>query len=152
MLASLKDIQRAVDDYSRKYRRPGMAPIKVGQPYCLFPERLGSLRIELSGKWPESWPDGARKGVYLVLNRRTKVAYVGKASMSSAMGSRLSAWFPGRASCKIKGTWKEEPFFVATVPVPDDTPFEAAALEEYLIQKFGPPDNTRGVTRDVYDH
>ena len=68
-------------------------------------------------------------------------------------GKQTQRVVPCRASCKIKGTWKkEEPFFVATVPVPDDTPFEAAALEEYLIQKFGPPDNTRGVTRDVYDH
>jgi len=33
--------------------------------------------------------------------------------------------------------------YVATVPVPDDSKFEAASLEEYLIEELNPSVNGR---------
>jgi len=35
------------------------------------------------------------------------------------------------------------PMYVATVPVPDDSKFEAASLEEYLIEELNPSVNGR---------
>jgi len=36
------------------------------------------------------------------------------------------------------------PSFVATISVDDDMPFEAPALEAYLISQLQPPNNRRG--------
>lgn len=145
MKATLYDIQMAVDEFAGTYWKPKDQSVKVGKPYCLFPDKLSHLPGDLSGKWPDSWPNGSKKGVYLVLNEKMELLYIGKASMNSAIGARLSAWFPGTKNCKVNGQWTEEPTFLATIPVPDQTPFLAAALEEFLIGKFNPSDNTHGV-------
>jgi excinuclease UvrABC nuclease subunit len=85
------------------------------------------------------------------MNEQLGVCYVGKASMGNCIGSRLSSYFGYESEtdrrCKIyhREGWTEKPRYVMCVAVPEDSPFEAPALEEFLIRELAPPDNKRGV-------
>lgn len=73
------------------------------------------------------------------------VIYVGKASADSWIGARLAKYFQYDANgrCRfIHAEWC--PRYVVTVAVPDDSPFEAPALEEFLIKELQPRWNTLG--------
>ena len=79
-----------------------------------------------------------------------QLLYVGKASL---LGRRLSTYFQyteGRGSgCKVvhEDSWKTPPSFVATFALMES--FEAAALEEYLIVRLNPQENSLWVSREV---
>jgi excinuclease UvrABC nuclease subunit len=84
--------------------------------------------------------------MYIILGANLKVLYIGKAGL---LGKRLAAYFhyvPGSKRCKIvdEHQWVGKPQFVATIAVPSETFFEASAIEEYLINRLHPPNNTIG--------
>jgi len=62
---------------------------------------------------------------------------------------RLGSYFKNNAadkSCRIVErsdwrAWSDPPKYVVSIAVPDQLPFEAPALEEYLIAALKPPDN-----------
>ncbi len=77
--------------------------------------------------------------------------YIGKASMNSAIGFRLSSYFvfdqEKKCAMKHPQSWKGDPRYVATVRMLDELRFEAAALEEYLIANLTTTDNSAGIAR-----
>lgn len=139
-------IEEALQQYRNQFRRLNLPEWERGELLALFPDKsLGKA----TKTWKDPWPFGDRAGVYFVFDRDMKLLYIGKASMNSCMGARLSSWFygPVTGTCSVQGQWSNEPFFVQTLAMPENMRFEAPALEEYLIDCLHPPENTAGRKR-----
>ena len=136
-------IEEALQQFRDEYRRPTLPDWERGALLALFSENPPRRAAKT---WADPWPFGDRTGVYFVFNRDMKLLYIGKASMYSCMGARLSSWFygPSSGTCSVQGKWSDEPFFVQTLAMPPGMAFEAPALEEFLISRLSPPDNTAG--------
>lgn len=136
-------LEDALSTYKAEFRKPELADWELGELLALFPKELigGATKT-----WTDPWPLGDRAGVYFVFGREMNLLYVGKASMNSCLGARLSSWFCGscESNCKVQGTWTERPYFVQCLAMPPGLTFEAPALEEWLIGRLNPPDNTAG--------
>lgn len=79
-MASLSELERAVLEYSTRYRHPELPKFSTGPAYDLYPkEENAALECEL--KWPDSWPNSDKAGVYAFLDRELNVVYIGKSSM-----------------------------------------------------------------------
>ncbi len=147
----LEKVQFALDDYQTRYRRSDVSPIKLSEPYSLFPEETYPP-ADSEMCWPAPYPQCDRKGVYFIFGQTGRLLYIGKASLSSSLGTRLGRYFQyaeDRKRCMVRNgeLWTEPPRFLATAAVPEDMPFEASALEEYLIAKLNPSDNVTGGVR-----
>lgn len=144
------DFLREVRAYQERYRPPTLVPFEIAAPYDLFPER-GAGSLSCQQKWPDSWLYPMRAGVYGFFSEEAKVLYVGKASFRSSISARLATYCgsqEGRGSpCKLSNQWKGFPRYVVIVAVPEETRFEASALEEFLISKLQPPENSIGLDR-----
>lgn len=137
-MIALNEVLKTIEKYSDTYRHPNLPEYKISKPYSLFP--IDSSDPENS--WPYCWPYVHQSGVYLILNSNKELLYIGKSSVS--IGSRLSSHFKfaNDKSCRIvHGGWSEKPYYIVAVAVPDDSKFESASLEEYLIQAIATPDN-----------
>lgn len=132
-----EQFREALEEFKR-WRHPDLPPLKVGEPYALFPDKA-SADVKLH--WNEKWPNSDDPGVYLIFSVSGLLLYVGK---SWTLGGRLAAYFGGRSDCRIKGNWKEDPQYVVTVAVPANRRWEAAGLEEFLIERLRPCNNTVG--------
>jgi hypothetical protein len=150
MSSTLKDLRTKVDEYSKKYRHPSLKGFSFAPPYDLFPNDPGGLMV-CEKKWNDTWPNNGMVGVYAFLDREGNVIYIGKSSMNSSVSARLSAYCgydSDRKKCRLKHDgWIENPRYVWIVGVPQDSSFEAAALEEYLISEIQPTDNINGITK-----
>ncbi|EDZ65766.1 hypothetical protein NOC27_2446 [Nitrosococcus oceani AFC27] len=105
--------------------------------------------MKCNAQWPEIWPHAARAGIYAFLNEDSEVIYVGKASLRNSLGARISSYcgYGADRECRFYGEWRSPPRYVLVVAVPDETRFEAPALEEYLIRELQPSDNSAGIER-----
>lgn len=139
-------IEAALQRYKASFRKDGLPDWERGELLALFPDEFQG---QATRTWHDSWPFGNRAGVYFVFGERMQLLYIGKASMNSCMGARLSNWFwgPSEGTCNVSGTWSVTPRFVQTLAMPLAMPFEAPALEEFLIGVFNPPDNVAGRSR-----
>ena len=150
MPKTIDDATAFVAEFCAKYRRPEFGVLTPSDLYDLHPEVEPRPKVSPLSQWPHSWPGSGPPGVYILLNERQEVIYVGKASMGNVLGKRLGAYFqyePGTPRCRAVHRWDSvggEPRFVVTVPVRGDMSFEAAALEEFLIGRLDPPGNTLG--------
>ena len=144
-MSAIQDFTDKVQEFVASHRRDGLEAYKVSGIYDLFPN-LPTTTVTPDQKWPESWPNSPHAGVYALFCSDLRLAYIGKSSMNSFLGARLSSYF-GNApdkTCRIKGEWRIQPRFLLTVAVPDSATWEAPALEEFLIQKLNPPLNRNG--------
>ncbi|MCB1194298.1 MAG: GIY-YIG nuclease family protein [Leptospiraceae bacterium] len=136
-----------INEYCKKYRNFNLEQFEISDLYNLFPENNDNNEIKDCPKWPDSWPVStthSNAGVYLVFNKSLELIYVGKASMKSAIQARLNAHFKDEnGKCRLIGNWSNPKYFLC-VFMPKDLIFEAPALEEYLITKLQPCDNTIG--------
>jgi len=122
----------AVTKYVTLYRRSGLPEFEVSKPLDLFPS------TPPTGPWP--YP--VRAGVYLIYSASFDLLYVGKAQY---LGERLSQHFGSGEICVIRGKWTHQPpRYVINIAVPTDMPFEAPALEAFLIGELQPSDNSYG--------
>ena len=150
-MVKLEDIEEKLNKYSKTYRRDDLPELKISGLYSLFPDKNPNITADVN--WPNSYINGDKAGVYIILNQDMQVLYIGKASMSNTIGGRLNSYFAyedDKKTCKVKSqNWKGEPCFIATVAVDDSMTFEAPALEEYLIKNFSSSliDNTIGTNR-----
>ena len=146
----MNDLEEAVLEYSFSFRHPNRSPIDISERYELFPVSQPVNANE--AKWPNGYPFADKFGVYVMYSKEMELIYIGKASIGY-LGSRVSAYFGyleprNRSSgCKIRDEWSKDPYYIYCLAVPDDSPFEAAALEEYLIGIFQPPENKTGIRR-----
>lgn len=145
-MKSLNDLQQSVITYQTEYRNPRQPVFAFSRLYDLFPERMESVARMAEFKWPQKWPFAEFAGVYAVLAEDLTVLYVGKASLRSNIGKRLSTHFvyDENKQCRPTGNWQTPLRYVLTVAVPMGTEFEAPALEEYLIRELDPPENMQG--------
>ena len=146
---SLSEIKEALRVYHDRIWPEDVAPLEWSGLQALFPEL--ELAPEVTSRWPEASPSGSRPGVYFIFGSGLRLLYVGKASMKSNIGARLSSHFkydgsPARG-CLVVGNWSEQPRCIATVPLPDEMAYQAPALEEYLIAQLSPPVNVQGKRR-----
>jgi excinuclease UvrABC nuclease subunit len=87
--------------------------------------------------------------VYAFLDEQGMLLYVGKASFRNSIAARLSTYCMFEAGkgtpCRLNHQWKTKPRYVVTVAVPEETRFEASAVEEFLITRLEPPENSIGI-------
>jgi hypothetical protein len=142
----LEDVKHAIEEYKEKYRRPGLPDLEFSGLYALFPDE--ATTPDVSSRWNETWSLCERCGVYFIFGRSETLLYIGKASMNNSIGSRLSTYFQcddSTGGCRLRySVVNEKPMYVAALAVPENMPFEAAGLEEFLIRRLRPCDNVRG--------
>lgn len=111
-----------------------------------FPRAFGSISItaplDISVKPNVSWPSNKHAGVYVFLDEKNEILYIGKASFGSCIGSRLnkrfdSDWIP-------KSQYSKGCKYITTIPVPDAHRFEAPAIEEFLLSRLKTRSNSVG--------
>jgi len=148
-MIKIEKLLTALAEYQKKYRHPSSPALEIESEYCLFPDS------SFNGKsWPDTYPHAGRAGVYIVLDQARTVLYVGKASFTNTLGSRLGSYFCYDAdgkTCSIQDNWSANPHYLVIVATPEGMEFEAPAIEEYLITKFGEnlPDNKIGTVKKM---
>ena len=142
---SIAELENELDRYCANLRGSKMPKIELSGLYDLYPPTEG---IECKYFWPNDYPFVNSAGVYFIFDSDLQILYIGKASMSSWLGARLSTYFRkgpnGECILKHADYWKGAPQFVAVIPMVQDFKWEAPALEEYLIMRFNPIDNKAG--------
>jgi hypothetical protein len=146
-MAHLSDLRKELARYCQCYRHSKLPPLELSGVYSLFPEKYKKLPKEVTARWPDDdWPNGDKAGVYIFLDSKLNVLYIGKASL---LKDRLAAYFryDDLNRCRIPDEhgWEVKPEFVATIGIPVKTAFESSAIEEYLITRLQPSQNTIGM-------
>jgi hypothetical protein len=146
-VAHYSGLKKELARYSQIYRNPQLPSLELSGLYALFPENYKTLPKEVTGRWPDDdWPNGDKTGVYIFLDSKLNVLYIGKASL---LKDRLAAYFryDDLNRCRIPDEhgWEVKPEFVATIGIPVKTAFESSAIEEYLIARLQPSQNTKGI-------
>ena len=85
-MAKLDEVLKLVRLYEEKYRHPSLTRFSVSNKYDLFP---GKENME--NCWPQCYPYADRPGVYLIMDDKDNVLYIGKSSV--AIGRRLGSYF-----------------------------------------------------------
>jgi hypothetical protein len=137
------NVLAALSRYNASFRHPSLRKLILSEFFALFPDESPGTAATL--KWPDPWPNGDKPGVYLVFGSGLELLYVGKAWN---LNSRVSSYFryasDGSRRCELRHPRTHRPALVATIAVDEDKFFEAAGLEEYLIETLRPLDNARG--------
>ena len=113
----------------------------------ITPDGRLSERYDLHKQWnTTSFPNAANAGCYFIFGRDGTLLYVGKASLGSTVGRRLSTYFHWNTDDEVLAHshdgWEDsQPSFVRTIPVLKA--YQAASLEEFLIDRLQPSHNTR---------
>lgn len=137
----LDKVKLLIEEYQLKFRNPNLSEFEISPIYDLFPTEDISKDFQ---KWADTYYHNGKCGVYLILNDKFEVIYVGE---SLNIGKRLGYYFGYREdkSCLIKHNfWSENPRYVCSIAVENNTWFERLGLEEYLIYKIQPIDNDKG--------
>jgi hypothetical protein len=137
----------AIADYKANYRRHDFPDFEISGLYDLTPEKPRSCTTLPAHNWPNAYPHPGRAGVYLIFSDSLQLLYVGKASMGSSIPKRLQTYFRyGKIGEMVlhHSTWSQPPRFFYVVAVPEGYEFEAPALEEFLIRRLHPLNNSVG--------
>lgn len=135
-MASLHQLKELVSRFENKYRGQNLEKFKFVEPY-----QLGCGQF-----WPQVMT--THKGVYGIFHN-DELLYVGKVSgKTRVLCHRMNDYFIIRDDFSYGGSkynWTKEPTHFVAWGVPDDSFFEASALEEFLIDSLKEelPDNTR---------
>jgi len=139
-----------LSEYICRYRRSDLPNLEVGAPLDLCPSLPPPVGFTPQLTWEDPWPFGDRAGVYLIYAGSFELLYIGKASMGRCLGQRLYDYFRAGECCVLQHDfWPQPPRFVINIAVPQAMPFEAAALEEYLIAGLQPICNINGKLRQT---
>ena len=154
-MKNYQSILRLIDSYIIDEIGKSIPRYQITGLYDLYPkEPIEFEGLAIEANWPSPWikPDMTHEwtGVYIVLGNNLEVSYIGKASLSSSIGTRLNTHFkisePDNM-CLLQGNWNPRPRFVFSVFMPVDRSFEAPSLEEYLILNLQPGSNTLGINQ-----
>ena len=160
-MITLDDVRSGVTAYSSLYRKDDLPLIQESPVYILNDSYIGPSDGPET-KWPEPYPHAGRYGIYTIFGVST-LLYIGKASLQP-IGKRLETYFRYEKNTRKcitnrQHTWSAPPTHIVAWAVPDETRFEASALEEFLIWSFrgklsdnrtgnGPNKLPPGVSRD----
>ena len=103
---------------------------------------LISEKYDIGRDWKKTWPSNEKPGVYVLIDESLYVQYIGKASNN--IGARLNSH---KTSGLLNKDIDKNPLhirYIWTIAVPDESFFEASAIEEYLIRRLNPPLNRIG--------
>jgi hypothetical protein len=143
-VAILQDVKDAIDDYLGM--QIGLDELNISDYYALFPDNARS-DIPISGEWDSDYyPYQDQAGVYLFFDEDLDLMYVGKTDRN--FGYRLYNYFRGNGVCKVVHPgWTKTPYYVVTIPIEKSQSHTVSpvALEDYLIDRLQPYDNTRGI-------
>lgn len=150
LIASVPSLHRLRDEITRftdLYRRVGLPDFQLGIPLDLYPEKQPILKICPLLTWADQWPFHDHPGVYSLFSEQFELLYIGKASMGRCLGKRLYEYFGSAGACRPKHEWLLPVRYVVNTACVKGSPFEAPALEEYLIWRMSPPLNGVGKTQ-----
>jgi hypothetical protein len=120
------------------------------QTYC---DRYGiepafelSALYHLENDWRgQQIPNALGCGCYVFYDSAMELLYIGKVSLNHTLGRRVASYFMWNdetTSLDMKHQhWTRPPAYLQTIKV--NEPYEAPSLEEYLLLKLQPIDNTR---------
>jgi hypothetical protein len=135
----------AANEFASRHRHSDFPPLEAGGPLDFLPSLPVPAGIVPQGGWTDpQWPFAEIAGVYLIYSESFDLLYVGKSSMSQCLRKRLYRHFGGGVTCVLNDPWPQAPRFIVNIAVPEEMPFEAPALEEYLIKKLQPLLNAVG--------
>ena len=134
MHKTLEEALSLVNAYNQKYN----TSFEADRLYELFPVGDGKYGFK-----ENSWPCNGKAGVYLILDENKNIIYVGQ---SSSLSYRFYQYFKDEDGvCVVRSSyWTATPHFIVAIAAPDDAKYERLSLEEYLIERLQPSDNTRG--------
>ena len=134
MNKTLDDAIALVKMYNERY---GTAFLPTS-PWRLYPGLDGNCEFR-----DQSWPCCEKAGVYLILSEDNEVIYVGQ---SLCFGSRFYQYFQDdNGTCVVRSPyWTKKPHALVALEAPKDRKYERLSLEEFLIQRLQPVDNTIG--------
>lgn len=149
-MPNLQDVKAAIDDFLGMQR--GLNEIDVSDYYALFPSGART-DIPISGGWDsEPYPHQYKAGVYLIFSEDLELIYIGKTD--SNFGSRLYNHFKGSGACNVvQSGWSKKPYYVVSIPVERSKSHAVSpvCLEDFLINRLQPCDNTRGIIKNSED-
>ncbi|NUY04360.1 GIY-YIG nuclease family protein [Paraburkholderia youngii] len=125
---SLGDVESAISEFNREFPRP-----KLGPPFSIVDDYVSS-----------SFPNAASAGVYFIFDRDDNLLYIGKAD---GLGARLGShfgWNTDRTAGRVKNQKLLAAHAVRTIGLPDESRFEAPAIEAFLIRRLDPTLNVIG--------
>lgn len=123
-------LKEVLSKYHSNWRNPRLAPLKTSEPY------------DLDNDFDKFYPCATEPGCYMFFSKDWEISYIGKAvNLGRRIGSYLRQDRPSRKMLLLY-EWKLQPRYIVAVSVKER--FEAPSLEEYLIQRLDPPDNTQG--------
>jgi hypothetical protein len=129
----LTSVISALTDFNQDFPRPKVGAITLSDPFRIEEDFATS-----------SFPNSSAGGVYLIFDRHDYLLYIGKAD---GLGARLGAhfgWNADRTAGRAKNATLKDAYAVRTIGLPDESRFEAAAIEAFLIRKLDPGLNVVG--------
>ncbi len=129
-MITLEMLQQALDVFNRDFPRPGMDKVLLSLPF-----------YDLQVDWPKQFPNAESPGVYFLFDDQQLLVYVGKASFSNLIGYRLGARvvYDEQRRARLVPRWEAAKVrYIATIALPAEHAFEAAAIEEYLVTTLEP--------------
>jgi hypothetical protein len=119
-------VQAYIDHYCTQHRRP---------------DRPSFIKHDFTVASWEGTPVSHKAGCYILYSEAGELLYIGKASNTKSVGSRLVRFRYAPVA------WEPAPALVQIIEVSD--PFEAPSLEEFLIGELQPKFNDRGIRRQT---
>ena len=130
-MASFIDLKSAISELNDNFRRPGLPALEFSLPL-----------YDLKSDWTKTYPNADGPGVYVLLDGNQVVVYVGKASFSATIGSRLGNHIVRDSNgepCVSNPAWESAHIrYISTIGLPIVHAFEAPAIEEFLITRLQP--------------
>lgn len=134
--------EEALNFYLTNYRKEGLPQLEISKPLDILSHKPQKHDFDIELTWKDPWPHANRAGVYLVYDENAELIYIGTATV---IGNRLYTYFGGGSECVYREQWGTPPRYIRIIAVPAEMPFEAQALEAFLIARLKPKHNTRGV-------
>jgi len=131
---TLADVSQALVGYNARIRHPDHRRLSLSLPYDLVPHAHMGVDVAVCGRWPQDdYPGHGGPGVYLMLDARVHVLYIGKASVRNTIGGRLAEYFgyDSQKRCQFKlSTWPWVPEYVATISIEPELQIGRASCRE----------------------
>ena len=135
----INTVIEALIEFDRVFKRPQID--KLPERLTYFP-----IKSEPPNNWASHWaPGGVLRThadapcVYFFFDELEALQYIGKADV---LGHGMCQHHEEKG-----GRWRHVAKWMAVLPIPQESWFEIAAIEAYLIKKLSPPRNIIGVLK-----